>query len=80
MSAHDPFDGIYDDGEAAESSTATSPAQQQVVSADEGLTRGRLETMRKAELQAVAREYDLDDSGTRDDLIERIEAVRGGNA
>lgn len=67
MSAHDPFDGIYDDGEAQ---------QQRVVSADEGLTRGRLEAMRKAELQAVAREYDLDDSGTRDDLIERIEAAR----
>jgi hypothetical protein len=36
MSKHDPFDGIYDDGQAGASDVATSPAQQaQVVSADE---------------------------------------------
>jgi hypothetical protein len=43
-------------------------------------TRTQLERMRKAQLQAVARERNLDPSGDRDDLIERIETAQGASA
>lgn len=80
MSAHDPFDGNYDDApaqaeQAAEQADAPAPAVEVHV-----YTRSQLEQMRKAQLQAVARERELSPAGDRDDLIERIEAAQGASA
>lgn len=70
MSAHDPFDGIYDQAprtaDRGVEHTAEQPAE---------YTHSQLEGMRKAELQELARERGVDTDGTRDELIERIETT-----
>jgi hypothetical protein len=82
MSDHDPFDGIYDEpatqkpvADDATESEAPAPAVEVSVYTNTQLTR-----MRKADLQAVARERGLDSSGDREELIERIEAAQGASA
>lgn len=91
MSAHDPYDGIYDapesdDSGAPTAETPTPPADTSAVEPPDPAvevsvyTRSQLERMRKAELVAVARERGLDASGDRDALIERIEAAQGASA
>lgn len=80
MSDHDPFDGIYDEPAAPEpvaddATEAPAPAVEVSVYTASQLTR-----MKKAELQAVARERGLDTDGDRDALIERIEAAQGASA
>lgn len=68
--------------EAPSSSSDTSTAEPPPEPAVEVsvYTHTQLERMRKADLQAVARERGLDNVGDRDDLIERIEAAQGANA
>lgn len=73
MSAHDPFDGIYDDAPQAEAEQASVEGSAE----QERLSRSHLARMRRADLQALARDRGLDDSGDRDDLIARIYDAQG---
>jgi len=92
MSDHDPFDGIYEDAPVQASKPASAPVPQPAPAPEPApaeprepavevsvYTHGQLDDMRKAELQVLARERGLDDGGTRDDLIERIETAQGAS-
>lgn len=81
MSVHDPYDGIYDDAPAAVSHSDTSAAEPPPPAVEVSVyTRAQLERMRKADLQAVARERGLGATGDRDGLIDRIEVAQGASA
>jgi hypothetical protein len=82
MSAHDPFDGKYDDAPSGESRAQREESVEAPEPAIEVSVypRGQLVRMQKAELQDLARQRGLSTSGTREELIERVETAQGAGA